>query len=582
MGLIEGLEANDPKHSLIAQVLDQWIPGATVNLVPVPGGFSGSEVFRLDVRKAPKGTIRSGVYILKLSNVPQYAEQKPEYDAHQEAYRRAPDYSEEHVPRLLFSSRTEENPQYDVMLFDVAGRSLSRYTASVGQHADLIFNNADGIVTDILHEWADEEFHPPLGAYEVLKQACGYRADYTKAPELHDLINSICGDEVFPMAGELLVNPLHFLDVLSRNTEDTLSTLSGMSHGDLHGGNILFHRFSPDSNPYFIIDFALAEENLIGYDLAYLELSFALSFLGGSGPSPLIAVLNALDPDISDSVVPPNAFWIEKLFSKLRNPLEVFLASRFPARQDDFEKQILLTRVAAGINWANKPVDRSWKTTALAYAGWAARRYLEIFLKDEWARLSRFEIDGGDGDESSEELWRQVYREIGQFDQSKGLYVLVTEGQRPNSDLAAIGNLPWSVIVDLDPNSDEQGVHRSSSDILASRRSLHLFTSSIPEFDPRRSTAWMLAAGWSARKEFFPDFHEWRWSRLPVIRDLIKQLAEKTSPTPIYCLVLPGLTLDKKNPSSRIASVIRDIDEATRGRAKILVVGGRNIEESAT
>ncbi|MDB6182486.1 phosphotransferase [Paracoccus fistulariae] len=579
---IEGLEANDPRRVSIEEALDQWIAGADVHLDAIPGGFSGSAVFKLDVRKAPKDTIKSGVYILKISEAPKYQDQKPEQSSHEVAYNRAPAFSEEHIPQLRYSYRSERDSHYDVMVFDIAGRSLNRYTASVGKHANLIFDNADGIVSNLLSAWADEEFQPRSSAHEVLKNACGYRSDHTKASELHDFINSFCGGEIFPMAGEILVNPLHFLDLLSQNDKESLSPLTGLSHGDLHGGNILFHRFNPESNPYFIIDFALSSENLVGFDLAYLELSFALSFLGANGASPLIAVLNALDPDNTTAVVPPNAMWIEKLFTKLRLPLETFLSSRFPARQDDFEKQILLSRVAAGINWANKPIDRSLKISALAYAGWAARRYLEVFLDEEWARLSRLELSESESNSSSDALWQQLFREAGSFTQSDGLFVLVTEGQHPDPHLKALGHLPWSAVIDLDPNSDENGLYRFSSDVLAAKRSLHLFTSNIPEFDPRRSTAWMLAAGWSTRKEFFPDFHKWRWDRLPIVRQLVKKIAEKTNPTPIYCLILPGLTLDKNNPSSRIESIIRDIDEATRGRAKIFVLGGRAINESAT
>lgn len=582
--MISGLPDESDLRSVITSAFDQWAFGAEVILEPISPGYSGASLFKVDVKHADGARLPSGQYILKLSTFSSWQDMRPEFDAHILAFKRDPDFSATHIPRIV--DHYAADPAHTAgsayaMLFDIAGGSLDRYAATDTRQDGRFQVCASSILAALLEHWADPDVAERKTASELLEELCGYRLTPSHAASLHQLVAERIPDIHFVVGDHVLVNPLRFYELSKEERFGSISVLRGLSHGDLHGGNILLNLMRPTESPFYIIDFALAREWPVGYDAAYLELAHALGAVGDQDPTILIGALNAAEEGDATIPIAGDAHWTRDLVIQLRATIEDWRARKHPLRSDQIDRQLALCRIAAGINWANKPIKDSWRQAALYYAGWSARQYLRTHEPKIWASLNApVGKRPHAGSKDDEELWTEIWSATKGFDATQAKFILVAEGHTGTS-LKALGQLPWSAVLDLDPRSDESGLHFYASPNLNARRGVHTFSTVIPTVDPRRGTGWMMTGGWAAKKEYFPDYHEWRWERVNIARDYLRRLAEATSPDPLHVIILPGATLDPTMPGTRIGMIVTAIDEASRGRAKIHLLGSRTISETA-
>lgn len=141
-------------------------------------------------------------------------------------------------------------------------------------------------------------------------------------------------------------------------------------------------------------------------------------------PEQLIAVLRAVDRPHEKSLVPDGGMWTALLMREMRAAAELWRNTNHLYRIDEIDRQFALCRVAAGINWANKPLSPKRRRAALSYAGWAAREYILVHQPaagpEVWQNQKTSQTSDGDS-----ELWQQLWTAAGAFSGRSGRYILV-------------------------------------------------------------------------------------------------------------------------------------------------------------
>ena len=602
----------DEWSELIERAFRDWAPKAEIRLDPLTGGLSGALVFRVDVRqKAKSKTVKGGLYILKLCRYSPWKDVKKEQEAHQEAYERSKTFSSAHIPRLVAAADYPDLQSY-AMLFEIAGLSLNAFIPVDRPESDNFFRVADRVVQEALAAWTDPAPSDDLSAEQLLRSWLGYRLDPKQAPELHDFVDGQWGKElVVRESWEFLINPIAFIDYAASSLSSQIPCLSGVIHGDLHGGNLLVHRSSPETHPYWIIDFGLSRTGCVGFDQAYLEMAHIKYALSKKDPTFLVRVLARLESDDDVGLLPGGTKWIYDCLKVMRQGIRLWQEATHPSRADDIRRQFTLARVAAGLNWANKQtLDKEDRYLALVYAGWAAREYLKLCEPEAWQDLASLSAKKGTStsgsaatgpaghpsavnpmnvnvlketiSEGDRNLLSQMWSEAGNFQGSAARFILVAEAQRIEQNpelLKAVGQLPWSAVIDLDPDSDRKGLHYAAAPILQTHRGLHHFSQKVPTVDYFRGTAWMMAAGWQTKDEPSTDYFGWTAEKLEIIRHFARALEHAFAHLPVYVIALPGGSLDKNMPQARLTKVLGAISEASRNRANILSLGANPISE---
>jgi hypothetical protein len=557
-------------------------------------------VLKVDIRGEHDGDLDNGQYILKLSRHSQWRDQDSEIVAHRRATDRNTTFATQHIPNLV---KAFDLPGDDVesggyaILFEIAGASMDAYMAAEGPEIPGFLEISDKLTKDLLSAWTENEPSQDRRPHELLESWCGYRLDPAEAPALHTFVKDRTNDSnTFIAAGEVLLNPLSFYLLAKEKQWAERGCLEALLHADLHGGNILIRRSNYEKQSYWVIDFGLSIVGFAGYDQAYLEVSQIIYCLGNNDPAHLIGVLKLLDLPGSRQPLPPGTYWLKNCLQTMREATTNWRTKVHQRRLDDIVRQFLLARVAAGLNWANKAINRTDDTLsvhqrfiALCYAGWAAREYVRNFESEDWnaissvmpvaARKAETESVTPSADDS---LWQELWTLVGGFSQKAGRFILVSEAQAGQSKLKALGQLPWSAVIDLDPYSDATGLHRNASPILQTYRGLHTFSDSFPVTDFSRGTAWMMAAGWDVKREDATDYENWLWDKLPLIRTFIKTLEEQVNPNPVYVIILPGASLDATAPLARVGKVVSAVYETMRGRATTVLLGRNQLPETVS
>jgi len=587
-------------QALAEAAFHDWTPAAEIIYKRLTIGNSGAVVLKVDIRNDPNRVLPTGQYVLKLSRHSPWHDQVGEAEAHTRAQARAPSFSDQHVPKLIRSFDLP-SPDVDVggyaTLYEIAGLSLDRHVAVDGKAEDGFSEVCDRICRDLLDSWIDQEPRIDKTPATFLDDWLGYRIVPEDNAPLFAFTTDAMGDEIAAVvSGEAIVNPIEFYRLAKKEAWTERSCLSGLLHGDLHGGNILVHRQEPASEPYWIIDFALSKEGPAGYDHAYLEVAQILAKLPSPEASVLFSALRELEGERVARNFPQGTAWLLSCLSRMRSAVKQWQGDTQKRRGDDVSRQFLLARIAAGLNWANKPLVEEQRRLALYYAGWYARQFLVEFEPDTWDRVSRSSasiriatVARAKDSEIEDQLWTRLLIAVEGFSARKGRFVLVSEGLGGRKELESIGQLPWSAVIDLDPDSDASGLHRHAAPVLERRRGLHTFSNIDTIIDPvrrgttvnfARATAWMMAAGWNLKREVVGTFDEWRYNSLPQIRSLIEQLDRSISPEPLHVIVVPGATMDIGRPLQRVARIVREFEELTRGRSQTVLLGPQELPDS--
>lgn len=574
---------NDPSLD-IENRTRHLFPGCKTSILKeIGGGHSGAVVLLVDididdaVTKATLG-VQPGQYILKVQTPNPWPGETQESERHSEAASRNPEFGLAHIPVLRHSETVDG---LLLLLYDIAGQSLASFVAADTVDAAALRHYCATAATDLWLKWNEAySVNAATSARESLRRWLGYRLNPTKAEQLHDFVASECERRsVFRMADRVLVNPLFAASSACIDVPVARVSFDGMIHGDLHLGNILVDPTLRRKEQYWLIDFALAADAPLGFDQAYLELSILIGLLQGD-PQRILNILEALDSaDDLDSAdepeyvprVPVEDVGIFNPCKDIRQANTRWQMSREPNRPDSVIAQRLLSRIAVGLNWANKPMTDSKRRLALAYAAWAATRYLERFNPDESRSLF---TDYGPARQSLSPAvtpaWPEVWEQLGRFDSTKAKYVLVTERLDVSEELQSLASIPWSAIVDLDPWSNENGLHSAIGKTLAARRSVNQYgLKSIP-IDADRGTAWFMAYGWPSRHEPEPqDFRLWRREYGEPYRRLLRELRREAAPLPVKVVILASGELDMRV----LQSLIDMADESLETSSDITLIG---------
>jgi hypothetical protein len=212
-------------------------PHSGISLVkPLSGGRSGAHVFLCDLKDFDAGTTTlNGQFVLKVQNVP-----APYHSSYQAFVDRYSKFGETHIPDLTFAFAEGEAR---IEIYDIAGFSLDtvRTLENVSKFDDRTI--AASIASSRLLETqldAQDDVEYGLHAHAVLQKWLG--ADFpsnsrgSRIAPVRALLGIAESDFTFSFEGELLPDPITVLGLWSKNI---IGVLMGLSHGDLHPGNIL-------------------------------------------------------------------------------------------------------------------------------------------------------------------------------------------------------------------------------------------------------------------------------------------------------------------------------------------------------
>lgn len=363
----------------------------------------------------------------------------------------------------------------------------------------------------------------------------------------------------------------------------TRTRFLGLLHGDLHTDNIFFDRVNPEENPFWIIDWALSRECPLFFDQAYFEVSLLLRELSGKPLERLASLLETADsesPDTEQATIPQEHMALAASMKELRRSLTAWQEAKEPNRPDPFSHQWLLARVAAGLNWSNKPLDEQDRRLAFAYAAKAATDFMKLFHSSDFeiaipaADTAAFAVAVSKTaaiETVSNDEWNSFWQKLGGFDESACAFMLVAGSLKGFPESSSLGFLPWSAVLDMDPQSEVDGLHAAAYQVLSKRRSLSWFGKERVQVNFQRGTAWMMANGWPSRKDDVPpSFEAWRRDYLRKIRELSSEVRAGTAPKAMKVVILPSDGIS----DAMLGRLIEAVDEEFGENADFILIDG--------
>lgn len=348
------------------------------------GGRSGAAVYAVDVA-CPHYT---GHAILKVDAAgdPDWGE-KSEAELHQMAFEDAPGFAERHLPRLIHAHYGKTQI---AILSTIASGGLQYAEAwldcSFARQLDIVRR----LSIDILEDWnADYSLSEGMhdGA-DLLSAWLGYRIVPDEGGRLHGFMADELG--VSPDAPSLLYegrwypNPLAFATrAVGVADPMRMRAVRGHCHGDLHGLNVLVGRQVTTSEDYYLIDLALYQpRQYLFYDHAYFEIATLLnlreSITARTWDSILAQLRRFQDHDDQRLGLRSDDFGLMELIRGMRGGIDEWVGLHEINRRPSMESQVLLARVAAGLNFAHKHLPLAQRQMAFVYAAANLKDYVKL------------------------------------------------------------------------------------------------------------------------------------------------------------------------------------------------------------
>lgn len=428
-------------------------------------GKSSASVFFADI----DADSYQGHAVLKLDVVTAWSNTgEREYRRHQQAVDAEPAFGISHLPKLILAKEHEGKL---AILYNIAGgdyTNIQPFTRLGLRQQKVMIQR---IARDILAEWnkdyrlSEEARHPK----SILEDWLGYRLDPVQG-KIADFLESRCKLEfdtgAFSFNGDWLPNPYAYArsaDFWKKSRR--MFFVKGRIHGDLHGLNILVKVKGRGESDYFLIDLSLCNENAyLFYDHAYLELSYLLHEFKNCSLSGWIRILKALYDFKSGKARDDDVLASEKgaleVIGCSRGEISKWIDDHQAERKPDIEGQAALARTAVGLNFCNKPMDDRRREFSFLYAATNLREYLDRFdlswLKEGPSLRFEEQVEPPASDH-----WKVVWNAADSFDAAKNCYVLVSARvtqERVGKELSSLGRIPWSLVLDFDPESSEDGI----------------------------------------------------------------------------------------------------------------------------
>ena len=567
-----GDELDESLESIARHGLAEWFPTAEVILSPMAPGRSGAALLRADIGSTESGQ-DSGVYVLKVSTGD--AGPRTNLDGEERVARIAAAFAEAHVPRVVrrWGGKTADDASGRAVLLDLAGGSLRRYTTAARRGSASLLAGADRVVSELIGAWTHLGELRTSSYAQLVQEALGPRTE-----EALSLADSYYGEQgIRYQHGHTFLSP----SLMLRSTAD-LRVISAFQHGDFHNGNLILPiEPDKDGSDFWIIDFDRAGEGFFPFDICYFELSLIVDFYEDLSPSSLAQCLDYAEFPERNFSIPDDLQWLATLMKKTRAALSIYVTAT-GGRSDDLERQLIVARMIEALRWASRNAGRRKSHLALTYAGWYAAHYDRLF-PDELERVeirappladSTTQILGS----AEREAWEGLWNDAARFARPDWTYVLVAERLGFSDGIGALGRLPWSAVVDLDPSSDYDGLYSQAGPVLGGSRAVHVYSETVPSADTKRGTLWLMSAGWRLRREPHMDFRQWFRSRLRVVRGLFEALRHRAGDENVFVLALAGKhDAGDEREGDRLVRVLDACDEAWEGRASVHLVADADI-----
>ena len=170
--------------------------------------------------------------------------------------------------------------------------------------------------------------------------------------------------------------------------------------------------------------------------------------------------------------------------------------------------------------------------------------------------------------------WRDVWEACDSFNEDRSVFVLVAGqrlGDEAESCRSALAQVPWSIVLDFDDQSDKNRLLATVRGPISQRRGFHLvIAGQTPAITFSRATCWLMADGWRERPDSIKRaLPEWRRSVVPAVRDIAQKLKLESAPKPVKIVVLgEGIEAPK------LRAICTALEEALPGAHVVVVTNG--------
>lgn len=404
--------------------------------------------------------------------------------------------------------------------------------------------------SDLLNEWKQKSDYHPLnygseitrilfeGRYTVQNNDVGRFL----SEEL--LISSnegvLIGDMVLPSAYDYLLQRTP-----DRAEREILLPLSPQ-HGDLNQGNILIPnpRVLPDKIAYYLIDFLHFSPNgCCLFDILSLELSLIIDFVSRARLSvdqllPDVAKLGSLDISTFDF---STEFGLLEILDSLRKNFTNFIQINATSYQDDWKASFNLVGIAVGLIAVNtKGFPTSMRALAYIYAASHLKFYRERFGLSGPKTSSRIGISLDQ--KMQYQMPKYINYDFEPFFNACNCFapdhayigVFGPIDGKKSGDLQVFSRIPWSTIIDFDPNT-ENPTHLLGSvkEYLNLKHFVHLITpdEKVGSLNPDKACYWFAARGLAESSDTSKLNLTWKyWNRKlsRPLEDFLERLVNST------------------------------------------------------
>jgi tetratricopeptide (TPR) repeat protein len=564
---------------LLAELRTVWGVEGEIHLLSEYGeGKSSARVFLVDIQSEA----HRGKAVLKLGTPKKWTDEDPECVRHQHALDAVPEFSSAHLPALI---GWHERDGQVAALMTVAGdmtRTNELYKIDYQTQAQVL----PKVSRAILEEWnKDYTISPPVTPGDVMRDWLAHRLDPVQSqinPFMRDKCALTGNDSSFSLDGRWFPNPYAYAirDNLWPQSHELVAA-RGQIHGDLHGHNILVRVDGPTSSSYFIIDLALYRpKTYLFYDHGYLELAYLLHRRSWASFSRWLQIVHALDDQ--NEAIEIDDHGIVVLLRQMRRELHVWIDAHEHDRVEFMQGQVLLGRVAAGLNFVNKgQASDQERKLAMLYAAVNLKCYLDMFHL-HWEKDGPvLEFDVVPQVSPGTDEWRTVWNACTGFDPNRNVYLMITDPSLRRLDpklVSVLGRIPWASVIDFDLGTEAGGLLDTLRPVILTHRA---FRQTEPQnvhnlnFD--NATNWFRAVDPVAgMDQLQTSLQGWRRSYLTQIRALANRLKEFVSPRPIMCVFLvPSL------PADVVRALWQTLDEVLADYARYVLVHSGNVSAAS-
>ncbi|WP_081236825.1 hypothetical protein [Streptomyces viridosporus] len=567
------------RRERVAQIVEREL-GAPVRITYLDDfadGFTGARVTRCDLMGNGQARLE-GEYILKVSDDPNDGQN----EAHRLFTERLTPFAERRVPALELSGHDD---QLRVDIYSVAGETRGVRPARVAT-TSVSIDALPEVSRELLEaQFANHAGGESMTVRQTLEAWLGEGFLSGKKGEALRETRRLAGiaGTTFAFSTQMLPDPLSVLEQDNKLSEDVKFVLLGYNHGDLHPRNILLDGAGADEVTYWLIDIDWDRYAPLLYDHAYLETATLLvgqELLRKQLPLEVLRECDDRDPRRAG---PLEWEGNVRLVESIRRGKDEAVEALQPTRKGSLRHQYLVARLGAALNYAAKRRSpEQQRVTAYRLAGWVAHLLLTEYHPTLLARVladahtpqtvapngavaavgTRMTADGrGAVEEMAEQVKPFVADTHNGFDR-----FLIVENGVTHQDLAHLPDHRWSVIIDLNPDSETNGLAHGFDPGTAENQIVVSGLHDAPT--PGRNTvSWLMAGGRESLGEHAPpDFRSWRSAYQDVVRDV---LARHSTNSVNRAAAVMCLTAGDK-PDQRAERVLEFIDDLYEPPMKVL------------